>query len=285
MKWLGENKSSGAMQDEHGAAKALVRDFWDQASCGEVYAVGETPALRYEMQRATRYRLEPYIASFARFESGRGVDVLEVGVGMGADHLEWAKVGPRTLTGIDLTPRAIGHTRERFRVCGHVSRLVVGDAERLPFADSSFDLVYSWGVLHHSPHPEAAIAEVHRVLRPHGTARIMIYHDRSLVGIMLWIRYALLTGHPRTSLAEVYAAHLESPGTKAYSVEAARALVARFAECRVRSHLSFGDLLLGAAGTRHAPGLASLARKIWPRWLIRRAFRNCGLMLLIEVIK
>lgn len=273
------------MQDERGDAKALVSDFWNEASCGEVYAVGETPALRYEMQRATRYRLEPYIASFARFESGRGVDVLEIGVGMGADHLEWAKGGPRSLTGIDLTPRAVGHTRERFRIDGHVSRLMVGDAERLPFADASFDLVYSWGVLHHSPHPEAAIAEVHRVLRPHGTARIMIYHDRSLVGIMLWIRYALLTGHPRTRLAEVYAEHLESPGTKAYSVDAARALFARFAERRVHSQLSFGDLLQGAAGTRHGPGLAWLARKIWPRWLIRRAFRNYGLMLLIEVVK
>jgi hypothetical protein len=73
------------------ATKTDVRDFWEQASCGEVYASGDSLAAQLETQARIRYELEPYLAPFARFHEGRGKDVLEIGVGMGADHLEWAK--------------------------------------------------------------------------------------------------------------------------------------------------------------------------------------------------
>ncbi|MGH7648174.1 MAG: class I SAM-dependent methyltransferase, partial [Gemmatimonadaceae bacterium] len=130
------------------ALKASVQEFWDAASCGEVYASGDTDRERYESHARARYSLEPYIADFAKFATARGRDVLEVGVGMGADHAEWARNGPRSLTGIDLTPRAIDHTKTRLTILDRTSRLLVGDAETLPFPDASFDLVYSWGVLH-----------------------------------------------------------------------------------------------------------------------------------------
>ena len=265
--------------------KASVQEFWDTASCGEVYASGSTDRARYESHAKARYSLEPYIADFAEFATARGRDVLEVGVGMGADHAEWACNGPRTLTGVDLTPRAIDHTRTRLTILDRTSRLLVGDAENLPFPNESFDLVYSWGVLHHSPDTIAAIREVHRVLRPGGEARVMIYHSRSIVGALLWSRYGLLAGHPARGLAEIYAKHLESPGTKAYTVRDARRLFAVFRETRVAIQLSFGDLLMGAAGQRHQGALLRLARRFWPRWLIHRLFANCGLMLLINALK
>ena len=265
--------------------KASVQEFWDAASCGEVYASGSTDRDRYESHARTRYSLEPYIADFAKFASARGRDVLEIGVGMGADHVEWARSGPRTLTGIDLTPRAIDHTKMRLAILGRTSRLLVGDAENLPFPDDNFDLVYSWGVLHHSPDTVAAIREVHRVLRPGGEARIMIYHARSIVGVLLWMRYGLLAGHPGVGLEKIYAEHLESPGTKAYSVGDARKLVAMFDTSRLTTQLSFGDLLMGEVGQRHRSALLDMARRLWPRWLIRRLFANYGLMLLIEAVK
>jgi len=265
--------------------KASVQEFWDAASCGEVYASGSTDRDRYESHARARYSLEPYIADFAKFASARGRDVLEIGVGMGADHVEWARSGPRTLTGIDLTPRAIDHTKMRLAILGRTSRLLVGDAENLPFPDDNFDLVYSWGVLHHSPDTVAAIREVHRVLRPGGEARIMIYHARSIVGVLLWMRYGLLAGHPGVGLEKIYAEHLESPGTKAYSVGDARKLVAMFDTSRLTTQLSFGDLLMGEVGQRHRSALLDMARRLWSRWLIRRLFANYGLMLLIEAVK
>jgi ubiquinone/menaquinone biosynthesis C-methylase UbiE len=266
-------------------AKGDVRDFWEAASCGEVYAVGDDPCERLREQARARYVLEPYIQSFARFERGAGKDVLEVGVGMGADHAEWARHHPRTLTGVDLTPRAIAHTQTRLACEGFQSNLRVADAEALPFPDQSFDVVYSRGVLHHSPHTAKAVREVHRVLRPGGQALVMIYHTWSIVGYVLWLRYALLAGRPNRSLKEIYAEHLESPGTKAYTAEEARALFAGFTEVDVRPRLSFGDLLQGAAGQRHQSALLRAARALWPRWLIRRMFARHGLILLVAATK
>ena len=109
--------------------KTQVRDFWDAKSCGEVYAVGSTEMDYYESQGRIRYELEPYLRDFARFHEGEGKDVLEIGVGMGADHIEWAKSQPRSLTGIDLTPRAIEHTKKRLTIYGLQSEVRVGDAE------------------------------------------------------------------------------------------------------------------------------------------------------------
>jgi SAM-dependent methyltransferase len=264
--------------------KAEIRGFWDAASCGEVYAEGLSAEQRFRNHAEERYRLEPYIRSFARFEEGARQDVLEIGVGMGADHLEWARSGPRRLAGVDLTPRAVAWTTQRLATYGFASELKEGDAECLPFSDNSFGIVYSWGVLHHSPDTPQAFREAHRVLRPGGTLRAMIYHRPSIVGLMLWARYGLGTGHPARSLTEIYASHLESPGTKGYTVAEARLLVGSFGACELRSAVGFGDLLLGEVGQQHVgPGLR-IAKRLWPRPLIRR-LSALGLLLLIEAKK
>ena len=263
-------------------SKKDVHDFWQRESCGEIYAAGESIDAQLQSQALARYELEPYIPGFARFDEGRGVTVLEIGVGMGADHLEWARHRPRRLVGLDATTRALEHTQRRLRLAGYTPDLLHADAEQLPFPSETFDVVYSWGVLHHTPDTPRAIREVLRVLKPGGTARVMIYHRRSIVGFLLWVKYALLAGRPSRSLDDVYAHHLESPGTKAYSVADARRLFDGFAKAAVTPFLSYADLLQGAAGARHGGRAGSLARRLWPRWLIRRYFRSCGLYLLIE---
>jgi SAM-dependent methyltransferase len=265
--------------------KTQVRDFWDERSCGEVYATGQSERDYYESHSRARYELEPYLHDFARFYEGQGKDVLEIGVGMGADHIEWARSQPRSLTGIDLTPRAVEHTRKRLTLYGLKSEVFVGDAEKLPFDDASFDIVYSWGVLHHSPNTPEAINQVYRVLRPNGIARIMIYHKYSLIGYMLWARYGLLACRPFRSLSDIYANHLESPGTKAYSTQEARVMFGRFSQVSIRTQLSCGDLLQGAVGQRHGGMLLTIAKNLWPRWLLKRIFKSHGVELLIEARK
>jgi SAM-dependent methyltransferase len=265
--------------------KAAVGEFWEQASCGEVYARGEGERERFEAQAAARYAMEPFIAPFARFAEGAGKDVLEIGVGMGADHVQWARARPRSLTGVDLTRRAVEFTRARLALYGLASTVSTADAEHLPFPDASFDLVYSWGVLHHTPDTPRAVDEVWRVLRPGGSARVMVYNRSSLVGWMLWARYALARGRPGTSLDEIYAQYLESPGTKAYTDAGARSLFSRFSRVTTSVELSNGDLLEGEAGQRHNGRVLSLLRRVWPRPLIRRAAAKHGLFLLIDAVK
>jgi SAM-dependent methyltransferase len=277
--------STTPVRHDESDLKRQVRDFWQAGACGEVYAQGESLRERLDAQARTRYALEPYLAGFARFAEGRGKDVLEIGVGMGADHLEWARQAPRSLAGVDLTTQAIELTRARLGLHGLRSRLLTADAERLPFEAASFDLVYSWGVIHHSPDTAAAAREIRRVLRPGGHARVMIYKRASLVGGMLWMRYALLAGRPWLPLSEIYADHLESPGTKAYSIRESKALFRDFDSVSVRTALSPGDLLLGAAGQRHQGALLELARRVYPRWLARRLLGRLGLHLLIEATR
>lgn len=264
--------------------KASVCDFWNRASCGEEQLLPSQDRGGYEAQRAERYRLEPYIPGFAGFEGCHGMRTLEIGVGLGADHQSFAE-GGADLWGIDLTRRAVDHTTRRLELFGLQSRLAVGDAERLPFPDDAFDLVYSWGVLHHSPDTPQAFREVLRVLKPGGAARIMIYSKWSLVGMMLWARYGLLRGRPFTTMAEIYATRLESPGTKAYTVAEARDLCAGFRDVRIRTVLTHGDLLSSGAGQRHQGRLLNLARRIWPRWFFKTFTRNNGLFMLIECVK
>jgi ubiquinone/menaquinone biosynthesis C-methylase UbiE len=112
----------------------------------------------------------------------------------------------------------------------------VADAERLPFENESFEAVFSWGVLHHSPNTEKAVEEVYRILKSGGFAKIMIYHKKSLVGYMLWLRSALLTLHTSRSLDYIYQKYLESPGTKAYSYKQAKELFKRFDIVSIQSH-------------------------------------------------
>jgi hypothetical protein len=110
----------------------------------------------------------------------------------------------------------------------------------------------------------------------------MIYHSRSLVGAMLWLRYALLAGRPWRSLDEIYSRHLESPGTKAYSLDGARRLFAAYDDVKVSAQLGPGDLLEGEVGQRHRSRLLDLARRCFPRRAVRRWLSGYGLYLLIE---
>ena len=265
--------------------KQQVHDFWDQASCGEDLYLNGTDMAGYEAQAKARYELEgKMIFPLARFAEAKGLKVLEIGVGLGAEHQRFAEAGA-DLHGIDLTERAVEHTRRRLEIFNLASNLSVGDAEKIDFPDESFDLVYSWGVLHHSPDTPRAANEVFRVLKKGGEARIMIYHKWSMIGYMLWVRYALLRLKPWLGLREIYARYLESPGTKAYSVGEARQLFSSFSDVTINTPLGHGDLLDSDAGQRHRGFLLSMAKKLWPRWFIRRMMPHSGLFMLIEATK
>jgi ubiquinone/menaquinone biosynthesis C-methylase UbiE len=145
-----------------------------------------------------------------------------------------------------VSSQSVTLTRTRLKTYGFVSdRALVGDAENLPFPSSSFDLVYSWGVLHHSPDTPRTIREVHRVLRPNGEIRIMFYHRFSLVSLQFYLKYGLFRGRPFRSVDEIMAAHQESPGTKVYSCEEVRRMLRDFNAVTVNPVLTPYDLRSG----------------------------------------
>lgn len=266
-------------------SKLDVKNFWNEGSCGEeLYLKGSNEIEAYNNQAAVRYRLEPYILRFANFEDAKNKKVLEIGVGLGAEHQKFAEA-QADLYGIDLTERAIQNTTRRLSIFGLKSRLQVGDAERLDFSDNFFDIIYSWGVIHHSPDTPRAVKEIYRTLKLGGEARIMIYHKKSFVGYMLWVRYALFRLQPFTSLKEIYSKYLESPGTKAYSVKEAKELFSDFSSVSIETVLTHGDLLASEAGQRHKGFFLTVARKLFPRILVKKLFPSHGLFMLIKAKK
>ncbi len=163
-----------------------VRRFWDAHPCGAALVDAGDPREFFAGHARERYGWEPHIHPVARFHEFAGRDVLEIGCGIGADGVEFARHGAR-YTGIDLTETAAAMTRQRLELSGLAGRVLVADARRLPFPDASFDHVYSFGVIHCSPDTPAIVAEIHRVLRPGGTVTVMVY-NRASVNYQLEIR-------------------------------------------------------------------------------------------------
>ena len=114
------------------------------------------------------------------YERFRGKRVLEIGCGMGCMASQWASHGA-DITAVDLNPVAIEKTIRRFELFGLKGDIREVDAETLPFADATFDLVYSWGVIHHTPGIEQAAREMFRVLKPGGRLALMLYNRNSVL--------------------------------------------------------------------------------------------------------
>ncbi len=205
--------------DANDDLKERVRAFWQAHPCGTKFSDAAMGTREFfERVEAHRYAKEWHIPAAADFAGARGLRVLEIGCGLGTDGAQFAKAGA-SYTGIDLTEAAIDLARKRFEGSGLPGEFHVTDAENLAFADELFDLVYSHGVLHHTPDTARAVQEIHRVLKPGGRAIVMLYHRGSYnyrVGIRILRRAGArllksesgirvvhrLTGEPLDSLRE-----------------------------------------------------------------------------------
>jgi len=205
------------MSENSSTLKERVRSFWQENPCGTKFADAPPGSRRfYELVEEHRYTKEWHIPVAAHFADAKDLAVLEVGCGLGTDGAQFAKAGAK-YTGIDLTDAAVELAKRRFELFDLPGTFRVADAERLDFPDNSFDLVYSHGVLHHTPDTPTAVREIHRVLRPGGKAVVMLYHRdsynyrvnismlrRTGVQLLRWntgVKLVhLLTGEPEDSL-------------------------------------------------------------------------------------
>jgi SAM-dependent methyltransferase len=266
--------------------KKDVRRHWERETCGTRYGGSDDRLAWFREIDAARFALEPFIAAFAGFREAQGKRVLEIGIGAGSDFFQWCGSAQHA-TGVDLTEAAIALTRERLEFEG-VARdrydLRVADAEALPFGDATFDLVYSWGALHHSPRTDVAFRELFRVLKPGGIVRAMIYHVPSWTGFMLYLLHGAGKGRFGLGQKGAIGRHLESPGTKAYTLNEGRELArcAGFEAVRVSTRLGPGDLLLIKPGRRYDTAMGRLIFALYPRFIVRALGDRLGLYLLIE---
>lgn len=226
--------------------KQLVRRYWDNSPCGSTLETSFKQGTKeyFEAHQRWRYNLEPFIHDYARFARCRGKKVLEIGCGMGADLLQFAKA-EAVVFGMDLSPQSAALTSQRLKVYECPGSVLIGDSENLPFPDNSLDLVYSWGVLHHTPRTEQAIAEVHRVLKPEGRICIMLYHKLSIVVLRLYLRFGLFALKPFRNIDKIIAEHVESPGTKAYTRPQIREIFKPFADLDIDTVITPYDIGIG----------------------------------------
>ena len=208
--------------------KDRVRDYWDNNICGvqehsprnpqQSKPVSDsTPYTRkyFEDIESRRYFINPEIFGFTQFTRYHGKKVLEVGVGPGTDFVQWCKAGAEAC-GVDLTPKGIEHAQRWLDEYQLKGKLSIMDAEYLEFPDDTFDLVYSWGVLHHTPDTQRAIQECIRVCKLGGEIKLMLYNRKSLTALGIWLSSLIHDRRFRT-LSGALANNMESPGTKAFT--------------------------------------------------------------------
>jgi ubiquinone/menaquinone biosynthesis C-methylase UbiE len=165
------------------------------------------------------------------------------------------------VTAIDLTPEAVALARRHLAVRALPGTVLEGNAERLPFGDGSFDVVYSHGVLHHTVDTQRAVNEVFRVLKPDGEAVIMLYHRHSW---FWWLS--------KVSRTPVEHAEADAPIVRAYSTGDVRRLFRSFAAVSVTSERfpaktrKFSGWRGWAFNTLFVPGFNALPRFITQRW-------------------
>ena len=173
--------SATAVRDARFGSQAdATSRYWEEHQPGFKFT-SETPgtARFFEEVRRHRYALEPHILELVDFPRWRGKQVLDVGCGIATDGEQFAQNGA-IYSGVDASKTAIALAQRRFELAQLSGTFRHADATALPFADATFDLVYSHGVIHHVPNTQTAIDEFHRVLRPGGKVILMVYHRDSL---------------------------------------------------------------------------------------------------------
>ena len=175
------DSNSAPSERRSSSLKDEIRRQWNTDHCGADRGGKSTEGTLEWFRRIERDRYEsyaPWMPAAIDFSRFAGKHVLEIGGGIGTDHAQFAKAGARTVD-FDLAAGHLVMARRNFEVRGLLSEFVLGDAEELPFADGSFDAVYSFGVIHHSPDTQKIVDHIHRVLRPGGEAIVMVYAKHS----------------------------------------------------------------------------------------------------------
>jgi ubiquinone/menaquinone biosynthesis C-methylase UbiE len=170
-----------------------VRRYWDARPCNIRHSPKAIGTRTYfdEVERR-KYFVEPHIPAFAQFDRWKGKRVLEIGCGIGTDTISFARAGAE-VTAVDLSEESLTVAQRRAATFDLEDRITFcrADAERLSESVpvETYDLVYSFGVLHHTPHPPNAIKEIRRYMSADSVLKIMVYHRYSWKVLWIVLKY------------------------------------------------------------------------------------------------
>jgi SAM-dependent methyltransferase len=168
-----------------------VRDYWNRRPCNLRHGTAEVGTRDYfDQVEARKYLVEPHIPAFSEFDKWKGNKVLEIGCGLGTAAVSFARAGA-DYTAVELSDASLKLARQRFEVYGLKGRFYSGNAEELSqvVPVETYDLIYSFGVIHHAPHPEKIVAEVRKYMSLQSEFRLMLYAKNSWKNIMIEAGY------------------------------------------------------------------------------------------------
>lgn len=226
-----------------------VRRFWNERPCNIRHSTKEVGSKDYfDEVEHRKYFVEPHIPGFAEFEKWKGKSVLEIGCGIGTDTINFARAGA-DVTVVELSDESLAVAQQRAKVFGLEDRIHFhqGNAEQLPeiVKPRPFDLVYSFGVIHHSPHPETIVDHIRRhYMGPAGELRLMVYSKVSYK--LFWImkeENVWDMGRLDELVARNSEAQSGCPVTYSYTFDEARRLLTGFEMLEMRkSHIFTWDV-------------------------------------------
>jgi ubiquinone/menaquinone biosynthesis C-methylase UbiE len=263
--------------------KLRAREQWGDDPCGAVHGREREFGTREFFDEVERHRYEeyaPWMHEVMGFEKFAGARLVEIGCGMGTDLLQFARGGAK-ITGVDLTPRSVEISRHRFRLYDLPGDFTLADAERLPFPENTFDVFYSNGVLHHTPETDAAVREAHRVLKPGGTAKVMLYHRNSWE---YWVRLMLKQGVYRRELFRGLTPHDIMSKYVEFNESGGRPLVKVYSRAEARALFSSFTNVSICIDQLRRPEIDFIG-KLLPEWLFRRMRHTFGWNVIITAIK
>ena len=209
-----------------------VQNYWNARPCNIRHSPSPVGTRQYfDEVEARKYFVEPHIPLFAEFDKWKGKKVLEIGCGIGSDTINFARAGAQ-VTAVDLSTESLALTKKRAEVFG-LDNITFYQANAEQLSDyvpvERYDLVYSFGVIHHTPHPDRVIEQIHKYMDKNSIFKIMVYHRASWKVFWMRLKYGK---KPNETLDELIARYSEAetgcPVTYSYTTETVKEFLKGF---------------------------------------------------------